>query len=39
MAERLPPNQKEKMLEIAQAWDDTAQLIDGQMRDDVDDEG
>jgi hypothetical protein len=34
MAERLPPDQKPKLLEIAQAWDESAKLIDGKDRDD-----
>jgi hypothetical protein len=29
MAERLPPDQKQRMLEIARAWEDTATLIEG----------
>ena len=34
MAVRLPPDQKQKLLEIAQAWDESAKLIDGKDRDD-----
>jgi hypothetical protein len=34
MAERLPPDQKQKLLEIAQAWDESAKLIDGKDRND-----